>query len=410
MQTKLFPVVERRSDYTFQYNILLGRHGWLRLTPAYSVKLVRELIKSDCPAGAVVLDPFSGTATTGLVAAEMGLAAILLDINPFLIWLGNVKCHSFASVDLEALQARFRRYLSQITLSEHYWTPPIHNIERWWHPETLIVLSSIRQHLVEHFGEPGSNTYHDLIWVAFLRLVIETSSAAFNHVSMSFRDGPAPYEYAHIRHLFESIVRYILNSANTPLSGKAKVLNTDARDLSSLSGQAFDIVITSPPYPNRISYIRELRPYMYWTKFLHNGSEAGTLDWKAIGGTWGTATSNLKYWKPVNRNLPEQLYEVCHKIEQSGDRNSMLMSAYVHKYFDDMFSHLASLRNVLKPDARLHYIVGNSSFYSYFVDTDKILSNIFAQLGYKNTECIPIRKRNSKRGLLEFRVSAQWSP
>lgn len=410
MQTKLFPVVERRSDYTFQYNTLLGRHGWLRLTPAYSVKLVRELIKSDCPAGAVLLDPFSGTATTGLVAAEMGLDAVLLDINPFLIWLGNVKCHSFASVELEALQARFRRCLSQITLSEHYWMPPMHNIERWWHPETLIVLSSIRQHLVEHFGEPGSNIYHDLIWVAFLRLVIETSSAAFNHVSMSFKDGPAPYEYAHIRHLFESIVRYVLNSANTPLSGKAKVLNTDARDLSSLSGQAFDIVITSPPYPNRISYIRELRPYMYWTKFLHNGSEAGTLDWRAIGGTWGTATSNLKYWKPVNRNLPEQLYEVCRKIEQSGDKNSMLMSAYVHKYFDDMFSHLASLRSALKPEARLHYIVGNSSFYGYFVDTDKILSNTFARLGYKNTECIPIRKRNSKRGLLEFRVSAQWSP
>lgn len=409
MQTELFPSVGRRSDYTFQYNAQLGRHGWLRLTPAYSVKLVRDLIRSDCATGAVLLDPFSGTATTGLVAAEIGLEAILLDINPFLIWLGNVKCHSFIPAELEALQVRFRRCVSEITLSEHCWTPPIHNIERWWHPETLVVLSSIRQHLVEHFGEPNSNAYHSLIWIAFLRLVIETSAAAFNHVSMSFKEASAPYKYAYIRQLFEAIVQYVLHSAKTPLNGKARVLNADARDLSSLSGQAFDIVITSPPYPNRISYIRELRPYMYWSKFLHNGSEAGALDWIAIGGTWGTATSNLKQWKPVNRNLPEQLYEVCRKIEQSGDKNSPLMSAYVHKYFDDMSSHLASLRSVLKPEARLHYIVGNSSFYGYFVDTDKILLDIFTQLGYKNAECTPIRKRNSKRGLLEFRVSAIWS-
>jgi DNA modification methylase len=39
----------------------------------------------------VILDPFSGTATTGLVAAEEGLSAQLFDINPFLVWFGNAK-------------------------------------------------------------------------------------------------------------------------------------------------------------------------------------------------------------------------------------------------------------------------------------------------------------------------------
>ena len=36
--------ISQRSDYTFKYNNKLGRHGWLRLTPAYSVKLVTEII------------------------------------------------------------------------------------------------------------------------------------------------------------------------------------------------------------------------------------------------------------------------------------------------------------------------------------------------------------------------------
>lgn len=84
-------LLNQRSDYTFKYNQKLGRHGWLRLTPAYSVKLVKEII-DNIPADSFILDPFSGTATTGIVAAEHGLSAHCLDINPFLIWLGNAKC------------------------------------------------------------------------------------------------------------------------------------------------------------------------------------------------------------------------------------------------------------------------------------------------------------------------------
>ena len=47
-----------------------------------------------------------------------------------------------------------------------------------------------------------------------------------------------------------------------------------------------------------MSYIRELRPYMYWLSYLRDGREAGELDWKAIGGTWGIATSRVGKWSP----------------------------------------------------------------------------------------------------------------
>ena len=94
---------QQRSDYTFKYNQKLGRHGWLRLTPAYSVKLVKEIIE-NVPKGSFILDPFSGTATSGLVAAEHGLSAHCLDINPFLIWFGNAKCWNYSKTELEKLK------------------------------------------------------------------------------------------------------------------------------------------------------------------------------------------------------------------------------------------------------------------------------------------------------------------
>lgn len=39
--------VQQNAQYTFKYNTSIGRHGWLRLTPAYSVRLVEEILDKD---------------------------------------------------------------------------------------------------------------------------------------------------------------------------------------------------------------------------------------------------------------------------------------------------------------------------------------------------------------------------
>jgi len=406
MQTEIPFDIAKRADYTFKYNTRLGRHGWLRLTPAYSVKLVHEIIREDCKKGDVILDPFSGTATTGLVASELGFSSILYDINPFLIWLGNIKCNNYSVKELESLQQTFDKCIETAVISDSNWIPPIYNIERWWHSGTLLILSSIRNQLVEIFGEPNGNHYHNLVWVAFSRLIIETSSAAFNHVSMSFKENTVQYGSSQIKFLFKIIFSSIINSSKKQLSGNAQVIHADSKTLSVNEINHFDTVITSPPYPNRISYIRELRPYMYWVKFLKNGSDAGALDWEAIGGTWGVATSNLKNWMPTNKNLPTRLYEVCEKISNCEDKNAEVMSRYVHKYFDNMYSHLLHLSSLLKPNAKVNYIVGNSSFYGHFVETQEIIAESMKQIGYEKICINAIRKRNTKKGLLEYNVKA----
>jgi DNA modification methylase len=372
------------------------------------VKLVKELIAENCVKNSKIIDPFAGTATTGLVAAEMGFDATLFDINPFLIWLGNTKCHHFSISKLTALQKEFRDCINNMVISEDCWTPPIYNIERWWHSDTLTVLSSIRKSLANTFGEPDNNFYSNLVWVAFSRLIIDTSSAAFNHISMSFKEQSTLYEWNYIKVAFENIFAHIVSTAQSQLKGNAEIIKVDSKDMAYQKSNLYDTVITSPPYPNRISYIRELRPYMYWIKFLNNGSDAGSLDWEAIGGTWGTATSKLKSWTPTNTNLPQKLYEVCNIIKASGDKNSDTMSLYVHKYFDDMYAHLQKTTNILAPNAKLNYIVGNSSFYGNIVSTESIIAEIMRKIGYKNVSIETIRKRNTNKGLFEFNVMAQW--
>lgn len=400
----------QRSDYTFKYNQKLGRHGWLRLTPAYSVKLVKEII-DNIPENSFILDPFSGTATTGIVAAEHGLSAHCFDINPFLIWLGNAKCWNYSKAELKQLKFGVEKFLIKYKgiVSEDNWLPDIHNITRWWNKYTLKLLAALRQALVNQFGEPKADKVSSLAWIAFCRLVIETSAAAFNHVSMSFNDEVTKYDIEQIELLYLEIIEAIIQSADEKVSGLASVHLADSRNPDLINEVTYSHVITSPPYPNRISYIRELRPYMYWTKFLDTAREAGELDWKAIGGTWGIATSRLSHWKSNKLELPESLHHVVSQILNTKEKNALLMANYVWKYFHDMHLHFQNLRKSLRKGAKLSYIVGNSSFYGVQVHTEKLLEESLKSLGYTNIGNICVRKRNSKKELYEYCIYATWA-
>lgn len=401
--------VSQRSDYTFKANRSLGRHGWLRLTPAYGVKLVENLLSSVDPE-AIILDPFSGTATTGLVAAERGHQAFTFDINPFLVWLGNAKYRNYSKECLldirEQVQQVLSEYKSQVDRDN--WTPPIFNIERWWSSYTLKVLAALRVALVDRFGETEENDEYSIVWIAFCRLTIETSSAAFNHVSMSFDDTVTHHTIECIEELFLEILDFILISAENNIVGNAKVLKVDARNITSLENIKINKVITSPPYPNRMSYIRELRPYMYWTKFINEAKEAGELDWLAIGGTWGIATSHLNTWKMEEDFLPEGIFSTVKRIKISDGKNAHLLAIYVLKYFHDMHLHLSSIRSILANGAELHYIVGNSSFFGNMVDTATLLTESMHALGYSNISSEIVRKRNCNKALYEYCISATW--
>ena len=400
---------QQRSDYTFKYNQKLGRHGWLRLTPAYSVKLVKEII-DNVPKSSFILDPFSGTATSGLVAAEYGLSAHCLDINPFLIWFGNAKCRNYSKTELEKLKIENHNVLidCKSIVDKDNWVPEIHNITRWWCEHTLKVLAALRKALVNQFGEPKENHVADLAWIAFCRLIIQTSSAAFNHVSMSFQNEVTTYEIEQITSLYQKILNAIVESASEELTGSTSVHFEDSREPVAINNVKYSYVITSPPYPNRISYIRELRPYMYWTKFLNSARESGELDWKAIGGTWGVATSRLQDWTPNELELPNSLKLVVCQILKTEKKNASLMANYVWKYFHDMHLHFQNLRTSLRKGAVLSYIVGNSSFYGVQVQTEKLLEDSLKSLGFTNISNKIVRKRNSKKELFEYCIYATW--
>jgi hypothetical protein len=407
--------LQQRAELTFKQNREYGRHGWLRLTPAYSVWLVEQILDEFAPHADVVFDPFSGTGTTALCAAYRGKTGIATDINPFLVWLANAKARSYDGAAIESFKHAAQLAVqsaadARAALAE---CPPLSNIERWWGPAALTFLLRLKAAIDVH--EVGDAT---LLQVAFCRTMMQLSNAAFNHQSMSFKPAGSAAasptasaaltdEKDSFRMQFLSDVAQVAAAALDNPSGSAEYIQSNARGAPLAKWRdRVDLLITSPPYPNRMSYIRELRPYMYWLRFLSTGRQAGELDWEAIGGTWGVATSRLTQWVPANAYQPAGMAGILKKIRVAHKENGRLLANYVHKYFEDMFEHLGAMLPLLKRGATVHYIVGNSIFYGHMVCAEQFLARQMAAVGLCDVRIVPIRKRNSKKGLLEFHVTA----
>jgi hypothetical protein len=410
MTTAVREALRQRADYTHKFNTKTGRHGWLRLTPAYSLKIVEEIITQyDRPMR--IFDPFCGTATTALSAAYHGHEGVTTDINPFLVWLGKAKTAHYTGAELKATRDACTRAISCIRSEavEPIPSPPIHNIDRWWNASALLFLRCLRAS-IECVTAPRSPE-QTLLLVAFCRTLIALSNAAFNHQSMSFKDDvQLPMDLGlDMGEEFAEDVRFVLRGAAENPVGTGRVMLGDSRYPATVVKGPFDRVITSPPYANRMSYIRELRPYMYWLGFLLNGRDAGELDWSAIGGTWGVATSRLLEWQPNGHRFEStQLDGALEGIAHHANKSGRVLANYVAKYFDDMWMHFQGIRAVLAPGAEIHYIVGNSTFYGVLLPVEQLYAEMLARLGFEAIECRPIRKRNSKKELIEFDVVARW--
>jgi hypothetical protein len=181
------------KNFTFRGNSKATRYGWLRLTPAYSVHMVQDILQSYRDDATqpmrLVLDPFCGTGTTALACAERGIPCLTTDINPFLVWLARAKTSPYTDADLAQAGAMGNEIVHRLLHPQgvaHLWRPPIHQIDKWWDEATCQGLAQIKTS-IDAYEKKASETACDLLKVAFCRVLIETAHVSFGHQSMSFQ-------------------------------------------------------------------------------------------------------------------------------------------------------------------------------------------------------------------------------
>ncbi|GII21260.1 site-specific DNA-methyltransferase [Planosporangium mesophilum] len=400
-----------RHRITFEGGLDSPFHRWFRLTPSYSPHLVGHWLDEhpQFDSGRL-LEPFSGAGTTCIVATRRGLDSVGFEINPFLAFVSRTSTRWDVSVDelrvaLAAVLSSTADLLSSGPLDVEEFAaelgtviPPIHNVYRWWRPDVLRQLLALRQSIGKHGGDVA-----DHLRLALAEIVYSTANITLGRLQLFFVDRSS-HDIEVIRPFKEVVARMIedLERHIPSRVGRAQIINSDSRGLEEVPDGSIGAVFTSPPYPNRYSYVWNTRPHLYLLEFISTPREAGDLDTVTIAGTWGRATSVLQ--KGVVEPT-ENVARAMGRVYEDLHEQSLLMGNYVTKFFNDMDIHLAAVGRKVMSGAPIGYVVGNTETKGIMVETHDILASLFEANGFGRIEQDYLRARNSGAGLVEVTVS-----
>jgi len=401
------------SDVTFKAGTKEAVHSWFRLTPSYSPELVRFFLNYlDCKKSEIIFDPFNGKGTTIVECQKLGYNGIAIELNPLLYnvtkwalsWNHDVNQlqkqkqkikDSFITESVKAKNLSIEEFVEIYQIS----IPKIHQPFRWWKDYVLKDLLILKNIILEMVNHEDLALYNIILSV----ISLDCANIHRNHPTISFDDNHNRIinVWSEFESNFNKMAADLIEVQKIKNIKKATIINGDSTKLNEyLKDIKVDKLITSPPYPNRFSYIHTTRPQLFFMDLIDDAKEATELDIKAIGGTWGRATSILmKDFLEPNVQIADLLNYITELKEKS-----LLMCNYATKYFNMMHDHIRQLKNHINPGFKGVYVVGNSRLSGVEICTEVILGKIFEREGFIFDKVTVFRKRGGKKKLYETGV------
>lgn len=419
-------LVGNRGDARNGQNRLLPEdravHDWYRFVLSFPPHLVRDYldrfgIRSD----GAVLDPFCGTGTTLIECKKLGIASIGIESNPMAHFASSVKVDwstdGSALIDYaEEVAAAARRNpeydvacgwkglplfqtndapgsplrglsqeQSKLLLKDSISPAPLH--------KTLVLLETIDGH-----GDRQLRQYGRLALAnALVRSIGNLKFGPEVGVGKVKEDAAVLEAWLDGVCAAASDLSLVGGHAHVP----AKVLRADSRDAASImEPNSIDAVITSPPYPNEKDYTRTTRLESVILGLIRDRRQLRSLKQGLVRsntrGVYKTDTDD----REVSGHAGIQ--DIAKSIERRrvklGKTSGFerLYPRVTRLYFGGMARHLASLRPVLRPNAKLAYVVGDqASYLRVMIRTGRILSDLAGSLGYRVTGIDLFRTRPS---------------
>ena len=369
----------------------LAAHDWYRFVLSFPAHLVRDYLQSwTTSKGQVVLDPFCGTGTTVLEAQKQGWRGIGIDANPIahfatatkLDWSPAPKAlMTHATKVAEEAQRRLTldsRVLpieSQALLLTDSISPlPLHKV--------LVLKSALSELHNESFAD------HERL--ALMKVAVSSAS--------NLRFGPEVGVTAKKKHDADVIGEWLnavqdISSDLTVLQNlehqQGRSLLGDARNTSALlEPNSIDMVFTSPPYPNEKDYTRTTRLETVLFDYIASKGDLRALKQSLLRSNTRNVYKNDSDDQFVASF--DSIQSIANTIEQRrlelGKTSGFekLYARVTRLYFGGLARHLTNLRPLLRPGARLAYVVGDqASYLRVLIPTGKLLAEIAVSLGYE---------------------------
>lgn len=412
------PVHVRRA--TFMGGLGEPVHRWFRLTPSFAPDLVRRMLaETGADKDAVVYDPFAGASTTLIEARAQGLKCMGSEINPFLHWVGQTSLDWDPSPESMADSSRSvagaflslkQQYGASTVEDLPVGVPKIHNVYRWWRPDVLKDILLLKEAMTRTCENGGISNLLRLALAGVL--VPDLTNVTLGRLQLFFIDRSA--DDIRVLETWEAKVSQITEDLGQMTEATKAVRHMlRLQDATKVVASDFPLkathVITSPPYPNRYSYVWNTRPHLYMFNFFTSTAQASDLDKSTIGGTWGAATSCLAkgILQPEYAAIQRHVVPVADAIRASDN----LMANYLIKYFNLLCRQILQMRSILADRARMAYVVGCSRLKGVYVETDVLLAQVCESLSseFRAREVARIRRRHSGKELHESIVYVDYS-
>ena len=385
-------------------------HEWYRFVLSFPPHLVQTYVdRFGLDTSNTVLDPFCGTGTTLVECKKLGIASVGLEPNPMAHFATAVKIDwkvepseletyaravagsaqrmveqgdvdQWAGLPLLAgngdSQARLRGLApeqARLLLKNSISPLPLH--------KTLVLLEAIHGHGNQHLQRCGRLA----LATALVRRIGNLRFGPEVGIGQIKEDAPVIATWAEGMRSMANDLRCVEGRSGV----HARAIKADARQADQvLAPESIDAVITSPPYPNEKDYTRTTRLESVILGLVRDRQELRSLKQNLVrSNTRGVYKADTD-----DRAVAEHtvIQDIAERIEQRrielGKTSGFerLYPRVTQLYFGGMARHLASLRPVLRPGARLAYVVGDqASYLRIMIRTGQILADLAQSLGYR---------------------------
>ena len=365
-------------------------HDWYRFVLSYPPQLVRTYIDEfQLDEASTILDPFCGTGTTVVEAKKNGISAVGIEAIPMAFFASKVKTRW--EVDPYPVEQTAQRIFDQAGEILSRWG----KLKAFSSEQNEIILKDSINELPLHkclVLYDVINQVTDIIVKEFCLLalahvcVFSASNLKFGpEVGISPKkktDAPVLEDWLSKMQLMANDLKSV-QDCSYPLT---TILNVDSRDLSKLT-YAFDAVITSPPYPNEKDYTRTTRLESTLLGFLKNKIDLRMLKKNILrSNTRNVYVDDNDDKLIATGSRVDRIAQEIERRRKALNKTSGFERLYhrvTRLYFGGMKRHLSSLRPLLRPGAKLAYVVGDqASYLQVHIPTGELLADIANELGF----------------------------
>ncbi len=359
-----------------------GVFGWAHAYAGFSYEFAAESVRMLKTSGTeTFLDPFVGSGTSALAAAQEGVPFWGIDIDPFSALLTRAKLATDA--DEKKVHAYLKTGSRKILTS---FTPQSHELfnEADLKYATCVFnrllsanLSDPRELWNRFLNDPKGKYDSEIVALACIAIssrgsakVVRGSNPVWLKKSLKGEISERPP----LRTVTQEFVTKMLQDLSITPSGirgpSTRIMNCGFQN-AVIRNKSIDCIITSPPYLNRLDYIiNHLPEISILSGFLP--TEIEELRRRMMGTTKMTGNGDPSPdWGPACRDLLEQIRN--HPSKASGT----YYYRFHYQYFDTLKAIFNKLREVCKKNARGLLVVQDS----YYKDIRIPLIEIMREMG-----------------------------